>query len=105
MPAYIPKIQADKHKPHHLCRSYAWRNPIRSVTVRAINLTAQNTPYQLDLFCDPLYTEKTEKIDRTVEDLRLRFGMDIIRNACLLDNPKMPPGGGPQVIMPTGVPT
>lgn len=87
------------------CRSYEWRNPIRSVTVRAINLTAQNTPYQLDLFCDPLHTEKTEKIDRTVEDLRLRFGMDIIRNACLLDNPKMPSGSGPQVIMPTGVPT
>lgn len=63
----------------------------------------EDTVYQMDLFCDALKLARTEQIDRTVEDLRLRFGMDIIRNACLLDNPKMQTHE-PKVIMPTGVP-
>ena len=85
------------------CRSYDWKNPIRSLTVRAIDLVPEDTVYQMDLFCDALKLARTEQIDRTVEDLRLRFGMDIIRNACLLDNPKMQTHE-PKVIMPTGVP-
>ena len=84
-------------------RSYDWRRPIRSVTVRAIDLVAQDTPYQMNLFCDTLRVEKSEQIDRTVEDLRNRFGMSIIQHACLLDNPKMQTHE-PKVIMPTGVP-
>ena len=59
--------------------------------------------YQMDLFWDALKLARTEQIDRTVEHLRNRFGMNIIRNACLLDNPKMQTHE-PKVIMPTGVP-
>ena len=86
------------------CRSYKWTAPLRSITVRAINLVSLDTPSQLDMFVDAKGIAKAEALDRCVEDLRARYGKHIIRNACLLDNPKMP-GYEHKVIMPTGVPT
>lgn len=85
-------------------RSYDWRNPIRSLTVRAINLMSLDTPCQLDMFSDPIRVAKAESLDKAIEELRYRFGKKIIRNACLLDNPKMSPHDNPDIIMPTGVP-
>ncbi len=85
------------------CRSYRWERPIRSITVRAINLTSLDTPEQLNLFTDTDRRCRTEALDRCVEELRSRYGKGIIRNACLLDNPKMP-SYEHKVIMPTGVP-
>lgn len=71
-------------------RSYAWQHPIRSVTVRAIGLTEEDQPYQLDLFTDAARVAKRERLDSTVEELRAKYGDRIIRNAVLLKNPKMP---------------
>lgn len=85
-------------------RSYDWKKPIRSITVRAINLISIETPYQLDVFSDVSCTEKAEALDRVIEEIRSRFGPNIIRNACLLNNPKMSAQGNPKVIMPTGIP-
>ena len=85
-------------------RSYDWPHPIRSITVRAINLTSLDTPCQLDLFSDPVKVAKAESLDKTIESLRYRFGKKIIRNACLLNNPKMSPHDNPDIIMPTGIP-
>ena len=73
-------------------RSYAWLNPIRSVTVRAIGLVSADQPYQLDLFTDTARVEKRERLEQTVEVLREKYGPGIIRNAVLLHNPKMPGG-------------
>jgi DNA polymerase-4 len=73
-------------------RSFDWRRPIRSVTVRAIGLVAEDTPYQTDLFTDTARVERRERLDSAVEALRARYGDRIIRNAVLLHNPKMPEG-------------
>ena len=85
-------------------RSYDWKRPIRSITVRAINLTSMDAPWQFDLFTDPQKIAKAEALDKTIEELRHRFGKKIIRNACLLNNPKMSAHDNPNVILPTGVP-
>lgn len=85
-------------------RSYNWRKPIRSLTVRAINLVSLDTPSQLDVFVDAEKLARIEALDQTIEKLRYRFGKDIIRNACLLNNPKMSAKGNPNIIMPTGIP-
>ncbi|MGM9682854.1 MAG: DNA polymerase thumb domain-containing protein [Eubacteriales bacterium] len=85
-------------------RSYDWQQPIRSLTVRAIDLISLDTPYQLDLFSDPVKVAKAESLDKVIEELRYRFGKKIIRNACLLDNKKMSPHDNPNIIMPTGIP-
>ncbi|MBQ7338869.1 MAG: DNA polymerase IV [Clostridia bacterium] len=71
-------------------KSYGWARPIRSLTVRAIGLVAENLPYQFDLFHNADSIEKEETLDRTIEQLRERYGSSIIRNAVLLHNPKMP---------------
>ncbi len=71
-------------------QSYPWVRPIRSVTVRAMDLVAADAPYQLDLFTDSALIRRREALDNTVEALRTRYGSHIIRNAVLLHNPKMP---------------
>ena len=71
-------------------RSYEWRCPIRAVTVRAIGLVAEDTPYQTDLFTDTASMVRREALDRTVEALRKKYGNGIIRNAVLMNNPLLP---------------
>ena len=44
-------------------KRYDWRNPIRSVTIQAINLVPQDTPRQIDLFTNVERIEKLEKLD------------------------------------------
>jgi len=83
---------------------YEWLRPIRSVTVRAINLVDMDYTDQFHIFCDAEGTEKRERLDRTVESLRSRFGKEIICNACLLEGLKIPLDCETKVIMPTGVP-
>lgn len=54
-------------------------------------------------FSDPEKVARAEALDKTIEDLRSRFGKKIIRNACLLDNKKMSAEDHPNIIMPAGV--
>jgi hypothetical protein len=56
------------------------------------------------MFSDPVRVAKAEALDKTIEELRNRYGKKIIRNACLLDNKKMSAEGNPNIIMPTGIP-
>ena len=86
------------------CDRYDWKHPIRSITVRAIGLTSMDTPSQLSVFVDAERIARSEKLDACIEDIRRRYGKASIINACLLDNPKMPPHHENKVIMPTGIP-
>lgn len=79
---------------------YKCKVPIRSVSVTAIQLVHHDAPGQLDLFTDLHKIKKQEKLDVTVEKMRTRFGKEILQNACLLDNPKMPKEAIP-VSLPT----
>lgn len=82
-------------------KRYDWRNPIRSVTIQAINLFPQDMPQQIDLFCDYERAEKQEKLDGCVEKLCQRFGKRCIRNAVLLQELGMPMGNV-EITVPTG---
>ena len=83
-------------------KRYRWGNPIRSVTVQAINLVSQDAPRQIGLFMDAEKQEKMERLDRCVEDIRARFGKNIIRNGVLYQNLKMSPEKA-VITMPTGM--
>ena len=102
MPTYSPSVIA-KEAFALFQKSYDWQRPIRSVTVRAINLVPADVAFQIDVFNDAEQLAKAEALDKTIDELRMRFGKNIIRNACLLDNPKMPDFEH-TVMMPTGVP-
>ena len=85
-------------------RSYSWNRPIRSITVRAIDLVSIDHDEQINLFCDAERISQIEALDKAIEEIRSRFGYHAIKNATLLKNPKMPLCDGTKLIMPTGVP-
>ncbi len=101
-PTYSPTVIA-KESFALFQRSYSWGKPIRSVTVRAINLTSVDSEYQLTLDMDAEKLARIEARDKAIDDLRMRYGKHIIRNACLLNNPKMPDFEH-KITMPNGVP-
>ena len=84
-------------------RSYSWEYPIRSVTVRAINLCSQELPEQLQFFSDAATVERKEKLETVVEDIRRRFGKYAIQPACLCQDIKMPTDREIELRMPTGM--
>ena len=87
---------------HCFEKRYDWRNPIRSVTIQAINLVPQDTPRQVDLFMNIEKIEKAERLDQCIETIRQRFGKNSIRNGILFQNLRMP-SEKPEITMPTGV--
>ena len=64
-------------------RSYLWQEPIRSVTVTAIDLDEISRPVQMDLFTDTAAMERRERLDECVEAIRNRFGATAIHPAIL----------------------
>ncbi len=80
--------------------NYSWNYDVRAVTVRAIDLIDEDFPVQIDFFTDMSKHEKRQKIDDTVLSLRKRFGKNIIFNACLMQEEKMPHGNPEESVMP-----
>lgn len=60
-------------------KNYQWEHPIRSVTVRAINLFEEDCPIQYDLFIDVKSLDRQERLDAAIEQIRFRFGKDAIK--------------------------
>lgn len=83
-------------------KRYGWNNPIRSVTVQAINLVPQDTPRQIDMFMDAAKQDKLERMEKCVEEIRRRFGKDSIKNGVLCQNLRLPPEKA-EITMPTGM--
>lgn len=63
---------------------YDWKNNIRSVTVRAINLLPDIFPRQLDMQCDINKLERTERIDCVTDEIIRRFGKNSIKPMSLI---------------------
>ena len=60
---------------------YRWEKPIRSLGVRGSDLVTDAFPVQLDIFSSQELREKQEKLDRTVDEIRRRFGYFSIQRA------------------------
>jgi DNA polymerase-4 len=105
---YQAQLEIPTQSPMELARRarrlfeqrYDWHQPVRSVTVRAINLIPGSQPVQTTLFDDPAKREKREKLEDAIEDIRERFGKGAIYNACLMGDLKMPGLGIHEVNMP-----
>ena len=80
--------------------NYVWINPVRAVTVRAINLTPEGNPQQFDLFTDTAKIDKQDRLETAVEEIRRRFGKRAIYAAALMGDIKMPDRGNSEIIMP-----
>jgi len=78
---YGLQLFRDKHR---------WTNDIRSLTIRAIDLIPASEAVQLDLWFDFSQHERKLVIEKTMEDLRRRFGIGIINYAALTKDMKLP---------------
>lgn len=63
--------------------SYGWKKPVRSVTVRAINLLDASTPEQLDFLQDYNTNEKRNNAEAAMETIRSKYGKTVINVARL----------------------
>ena len=66
---------------------YDWVNPVRAVSVRAINLKEEPEDAQMNLFKDS--NDKKEKLEKAMESIRSKFGKDIIELASLTEDIKI----------------
>jgi len=64
-------------------KSYDWRRPLRSVGVRACDLSEASGPVQTSLFISEEQREKQHRIDETVDEIRRRYGGKSIRRGSL----------------------
>lgn len=73
---------------HHamtlLKENYAWRKPIRSIGVTLSELSSDTTPAQTSLFFDEHKRERQEKLDKSLDNIKKRFGSFSVRPATLL---------------------
>ena len=83
LPTQSPFMLA-KYAFEMFCESYQWETPIRAVTVRAIGLIEEKRPMQIDMFTDSGRIVRNEELNKTVEQLRIRYGETIIKQAVLL---------------------
>ena len=80
---------------------YSWRQHVRAVCVRAIDLVPQASPDQLSLFDDPVKRKKREDLQDAVEEIRSRFGKRAVTYASIMKDLKMPDDGRDMVRMPS----
>ncbi len=71
------------------CQHYDWRQPVRSLGVRACDLVLEAAPEQSCLFQDIKRHHKQQILEHTVDDLRARFGYASIKRGILLTDPNI----------------
>lgn len=68
-------------------KSWRMRDPIRMLTITAINLCDENQAQQLSLFAEEnISTEKGEKAERAMDDIRKKFGNNAITFGSVIGN-------------------
>lgn len=63
--------------------NWRWPKPLRSIGIKATDLVTAAEPEQLTLFSDAKARAKRERLERSVDEIRRRFGEDAIRRAAV----------------------
>ena len=69
--------------------NYGWEKTIRSLGVSVGSLAPVNAPAQLTLLCDERRRERMERLDRSLDALKRRFGTFCVRPATLMKDPSL----------------
>ena len=72
----LPCLASDIHSTAMtlLRANWHWQKPLRSIGVRGTDLVTASTPVQFSLFEDAAKREHMECLERTMDDIRRRFG-------------------------------
>ena len=68
---------------------HIWRCPIRSVTVRAIYISAEDEPEQLTIFDEYAWHGELLRLEKTVDAIREQYGDHSITSGAYLRNKKL----------------
>lgn len=64
---------------------YDWHIPVRSIGIRGCELCGEKTPIQLSVFDNEIaFRNKNEKIDKTVDNIRKRFGYTSLQRGIVM---------------------
>ena len=80
--------------------NYQWRNNVRALSVRAINLCDEDAPVQLDLSGEYKQHDRQKSIDDATFMLREKFGSDAVFNCSVMMEKKMPDMEGKKSPLP-----
>ena len=69
---------------------YDWERNIRTVTIGVTNLSSEDKPEQLSVFDCIENKSKIEKAEKVMEELNLRYGEEVVKNATLMKNDNLP---------------
>ena len=72
-----------------LQEAHEWPAPLRSLALRAEELLPAATPEQMDVFTDYVSLDKQRRLDRAVDRLRERYGLDTVRRGAVFADPTM----------------
>lgn len=67
------------------CQNYNWDNPVRALTVAADRLQDEYIPEQLDIFDYYVQRDKRNRVDKAIDEIRNRFGINTIRPGCFVN--------------------
>jgi DNA polymerase-4 len=81
---------------------YRWDLPVRSLTVRTVNLAPEGAAYMPGLWDDVELADRRERLGHCIDGIRRRFGKDSVRN-CILCIPSSVPPEHAEIVMPTGM--
>ncbi len=89
LPCYIQSTEDIARQGMALfCDKYGWENPLRSVTLAVSGLEPDSMPLQMDM-TDSDARERRERLDKTVDSLKQRFGDSCVRRAIVLEDPDL----------------
>ena len=69
--------------------NYRWERPIRSIGVRGSGLVDATLGTQLSLYEEDVRRDKRERIDATMDDIRLQYGYLSLRRAATMTDPQL----------------
>lgn len=84
-------------------KNYNWQENVRALSVRTINLRSAKDAVQLDLFSNFAQHQRQETVDKTIYDLRQKFGKNAITRGTLLQENKIPKGKSDVHVMPAHI--
>lgn len=84
-------------------KKYDWKTNIRSLAIRAIDLTKSGTGFQIKLFCDYISHDKKEQLDTAIQKIKSKYGKKSITFASLIENTKMPKEIIEVITLPAGI--
>ena len=83
-------INIAKHAFELFKSRYDWERKVRNVTIGVMYLSSEDKPEQITIFDAIGQKDKVEKAERVMEELNLRYGYEVVKNATLVSVDSLP---------------